>query len=87
MTYYGYDLGCRFRGVPHNIRVLKETKRIKCEICMICQKRFRWNKGYRGRTDNNEYLKAHIRNFAQQNGATQRIYKRIYRPQENVIRI
>ena len=52
---------------------------------MICGKTFRWNKGYRGRIANIEYLKAHLRNFAQKFGATARIYNKIYKPEKTTI--
>lgn len=81
---YGRDLGCRF-GQPHNMRVLHETPHAKWEVCMICGKRKRYNKGYKGRINNNEYLKDHVRNFAQKWGATKRIYMRTYQPEKCTI--
>lgn len=80
------DFGCRF-GQPHNLKIIHESPRVKWEVCTICNKKFRWNKGYKGRTANNEYLKAHIRNFAQKFGATKRVYHKIYRPEECVINL
>ena len=64
-----------------------ENPRIKCEVCTICNKKFRWNKGYRGRVQNVEYLKAHARNYAQRFGATKRLYNQIYNPQNCTITI
>jgi hypothetical protein len=81
---YGRDLGCRF-GQPHDMQIVHENPRVKWEMCPICGGRFRWNKGYKGRIDNNEYLKAHVRNFAQKSGATRRIYNKIYKPENCVI--
>lgn len=86
MRYTG-DLGCRTRGVPHDIKIVRENKLVKWEVCLICNKKFRWNKGYKGRTDNNEYLKVHVRNFAQRNGATKRIFNKIYKPEKVIINI
>lgn len=77
-------LGCRF-GMPHDIKIMHENKTVKWEVCQICGERFRWNKGYRGRTDNNRYLEVHVRNFAQKHGATKRIYNRIYKPEKCII--
>ena len=82
---YTDDLGCRFWGIPHNIRVIKDTKEAKWELCMICSKKWRWNKGYKGRIENKEYLKVHVRNFAQKFGATKRIYNKIYKPKNCII--
>lgn len=84
MRYTG-DLGCRYRGIPHDMRIIHENPHVKWEVCQICGKRFRYNKGYKGRTDNVQYLKDHVRNFAQKFGATKRIYKKIYRPKETTI--
>lgn len=79
MRYTG-DLGCRYRNIPHNMMLLKDTRSAKFEKCIICQKRFRWGKGPKGRVDNVEYLKAHIRQYAQKFGATKAVYNRIYKP-------
>ena len=83
---YGRDLGCRF-GQPHDMRVLHENPHVKWEVCQICGMRKRYNKGYKGRINNNEYLKDHVRNFAQKWGATKRIYNKIYQPEQTIIRI
>jgi len=86
MRYTG-DLGCRYRGIPHQMEVIHDTPRAKHEKCLICGVHKRYNKGYRGRVKNTEYLKDHVRNFAQKNGVTKRIYKRIYQPEQTIIRI
>jgi len=83
---YGRDLGCRF-GQPHDMRVLHENPHVKWEVCQICGMRKRYNKGYKGRINNNEYLKDHVRNFAQKWGATKRIYNKIYQPEKTIIHI
>lgn len=74
------DYGCKF-GMPHDIRFLFENKVIKWEVCQICNKKFRWVKGFKGRVQNEEYLKIHIRNFAQKLGATKRVYYKVYHPE------
>lgn len=81
---YGYDLGCRF-GQPHDLKIIHETPSAKWEVCQICNKKFRWNKGYKGRTDNAAYLKAHVRNFAQKFGVTKRVYHKVWKPEKCVI--
>ena len=84
---YSDDLRCRYRGIPHDLKIIHENPQIKIEVCQICNKKFRWNKGYKGRVQNVEYLKAHVRNCAQQWGATKRIYYKIYKPENCIIHI
>lgn len=86
MRYTG-DLGCRYRGIPHDLRIVAETPHAKWEVCQICNRKFRWNKGYKARVQNAEYLKAHVRNFAQRWGATKAVYHRIYKPETCTITI
>lgn len=81
---YGRDLGCKY-GQPHDLRIVFENKRIKCEVCSICNKKFRWPKKFKGRVDNVEYLKAHVRNFAQRFGSTKRIYYKVYKKEKTKI--
>ena len=77
---YGYRLGCRF-GQPHDLKIIHENPQVKWEVCQICGNRFKWNKGYKGRVNNVEYLKAHVRNFSQRFGATKRVYMKVYKPE------
>ncbi len=67
--------------------IVHENSSAKFEKCRICGMRARWNVGYKGRTDNLEYLKLHVRNFAQPNGATKRVYKKIYEPETCIIHL
>lgn len=85
MTRYGLDLGCRYRGVPHNLTIVHENPRVKWEKCLLCNRSFRWNKGYKKRVDNVNYLKAHVRNFAQRTGVTKRVYMKMYQPEKTKI--
>lgn len=78
--------GCRY-GLPHDLKIIWENPQQKIEVCQICNAKFRWNKGYKGRTDNQRYLKAHIRNFAQKFGTTKRVYNQVYQPNNCVITI
>ena len=86
MIYYGTRFGCRF-GHPHNLIKIGENPQQIWEKCTICNKTFHWNKGYKGRVNNAEYLKAHIRQFAQSFGATKRSYMKIYEPDKTIINI
>jgi len=83
---YGHDLGCRY-GQPHDLKIVKENPQFKWEVCLICNKKFKWNKGYKGRVKNIEYLKVHLRNFAQKFGATKRVYHKIYKPDNCIIKL
>lgn len=83
---YGMRLGCR-GGLPHDLMILHENPQVKWEVCVNCGKKYRWNKGYKGRIANIEYLKAHVRNFAQKFGVTKRIYNKVYHPEKTTIHI
>jgi len=81
---YSGRFGCKY-GLPHDLKILHDTKSIKVEVCKICNKKFRWNKSARGRIKNTDYLRAHVRNFCQKFGATKRIYHKIYKPEKTKI--
>ena len=81
MTRYGLRLGCRF-GQPHDFRQIKDTPKFKIEICALCRIRKCWNKDEKGRVKNAEYLKMHVRNYAQITGPTARVYKKLYAPEK-----
>ena len=83
---YGLRLGCRW-GQPHDVHTIKDTAKAKWEKCHICSQTFHWNKGFKGRINNVEYLKVHLRQFAQPGGATKMPYNRIYDPQKCIIKL
>ena len=83
---YGYRLGCK-NGMPHDLHITHQNDNVRCEVCWICNKRFRWGKGYKGRIQNEAYLRDHVRNYCQRNGATKRVYNRIYKPELMTIKI
>jgi len=64
------------------MKILDNGIYVKYEVCRICNKKFRWKKGYKGRIDNVAYLKAHVRNYAQKFGATKRVYYRVNSPEK-----
>lgn len=74
------DYGCKW-GLPHDMVLLHDDRKAKWERCKICNRTFRWPKGFKGRVNNVEYLKAHARNYAQPNGATGRLFIRLYEPE------
>ena len=78
--------GCKW-GQPHDLVQLADTSRFKWERCRICNRTFRWNKGRKKRIDNVRYLEAHARNYAQPGGATNRLYMKLYKPEQCIIRL
>jgi len=83
---YGTRYGCRF-GQPHDFERIADTQYATIEKCKICQVRKRWKKGVKGRVHNAEYLKAHVRQFAQETGPTKRVFKKLYKKDECIIKI
>ena len=83
---YGIRLGCRF-GQPHDFETIIENNKFKIERCNICGQRRKWNKGYKGRIDNVNYLKDHVRVFAQKTGPTKRVFFKLHEPEKLIIRI
>lgn len=81
-------------GEPHDL-IARSTPRgelmdyvdYKWEVCQRCAQTVKWKKDNKGRVDNNEYLKAHIRNFCQPWGATRKEFMKIYHPQTNVSKL
>lgn len=81
---YGTRFGCRW-GQPHDLQRLGENQGQIWERCNLCGKTFRWNKGYKGRIENIEYLRAHVRQYAQEFGSTKRVYMKLYSPNKTTI--
>lgn len=78
--------GCK-GGMPHDLIPTFESPLIKCEICKICGKKYRWNKRYKTRIDNLRYLEAHARNYAQKGGVTNQLFMKLYEPERCVIKL
>ena len=78
--------GCRF-GQVHDMERLGENPQQIWERCKICGKTFHWGKGTKERIDSPEYLKAHVRQFAQDFGSTKRVYMKLYKPEKSIISI
>jgi len=83
---YSTRFGCRF-GQPHNLVRIGENPHQIWERCSICNKTFKWNKGYKGRVENTEYLKAHVRQYAQDFGTTKRVFMKLYKPLKCIINL
>lgn len=84
MMRYGTRFGCRW-GMPHDFVQLKDAPTFKVERCRLCGLRKRWNKGYKGRIENQEYLQAHVRQYAQKFGSTKRVFMKLYRKENCTI--
>jgi hypothetical protein len=85
MPYFGTRVeGCRF-GQPHDMVRLGENPQEIREKCRICGKVKHWNKTYKGRVANAEYLKTHVRQFCQPHGATKRVFMKIHEPEKTII--
>lgn len=81
---FGTRFGCRW-GQPHDFIQLHDCRSYKVERCKLCGLRKRWNKGFKERIDNKEYLFLHVRNYAQEGGATKRAFNKIYHPEKTTI--
>lgn len=81
-----YKLDCKSK-LPHEWATIYDSRKVKWEVCKICGKKMKWNKGYRLRVDNKKYLEEHIRSTCQKFGKTKRIYYRIYDPLKLIIKI
>ena len=62
----------------HLYKIVKETSQGVVEVCSECKKRLVTKQDKKGRIDNAVYLKEHVRDLAQPNGATGKIFERFY---------
>lgn len=75
------NYGCANR-LPHDYKYLYENPAVKVEQCSICGDIVKFQKDNAGRIDNDRYLEAHIRNFAQSTGPTAEVYYACWHPDE-----
>ena len=64
-------------GHLHTFQVLSSTAEEQVERCTECGEKKRYRQ-INGRSDNNQYLKDHIRDFAQPGGATNAVFQKYY---------
>lgn len=83
---YGTRFGCRF-GLPHDYVQVKDAPTVKIEVCRLCGDRKRWPKDKNGRTDSPAYLVAHVRQYAQPDGSTRRVFNKLYNKEKTTIRL
>jgi hypothetical protein len=62
----------------HDTIILSDTDEAIREKCKLCKKNFVYTKDSQGRVDNARYLKDHKKLFAQPNGRTGKVYKKVH---------
>jgi hypothetical protein len=63
----------------HDYKTVGENDEAIVEVCKECKKRLVMRKDSKGRTENRQYLKEHIRDTAQPTGVTSKIFNRFYK--------
>lgn len=66
----------------HNFTSIHSDKNVQVERCKQCGYQKKYNK-VEGRVNNVEYLKDHVRDFAQPTGPTAHIFKQFYGKTKN----
>lgn len=66
----------------HDYVVVRQTGDGILEVCRECKKRNLVRIGLSGRIDNKQYLKDHVRDTAQPNGRTSKIFNKYYKPKQ-----
>jgi hypothetical protein len=69
--------GCK-GDMPHKFEVYAEDERVIAEQCNRCGMKKTYNKAEKGRVETKEYVKDHIRDFAQPNGRTGKLFEQLY---------
>lgn len=62
----------------HDWKIVGENGESIVEVCVECKERKVYRKDSKGRVDNREYLKEHVRDTAQPTGVTSKIFNRFY---------
>jgi predicted Rdx family selenoprotein len=63
----------------HDFQIINEDNDGILEICVECKKKVLNRKDKNGRVNNKKYLKEHIRDTAQPNGRTAKIFNKYYK--------
>lgn len=63
----------------HTYKIINDNADGLLEICTECKKKLVTKKGFKGRVNNKEYLKEHIRDTAQPRGRTAKIFNKYYK--------
>lgn len=61
----------------HNFTTIHSDSSVQVEVCKQCGYKKKYNK-VQGRVNNTEYLRDHVRDFAQPTGSTAEIFERFY---------
>lgn len=62
----------------HNYTVIKNDGSALVEVCTECKKKLTTRLDGKGRINNREYLKEHVRDTAQPTGVTSKVFKQYY---------
>ena len=62
----------------HDYERVSENSDGRVEVCKICRKRLIIKKDNKGRIDNQTYAREHIRDLAQPNGPTAKVFAQLY---------
>jgi hypothetical protein len=62
----------------HDYKIIRENTDGIVEVCTICKKKLLTRKGCKGRINNREYLKEHVKDTAQLYGPTHKIFIKHY---------
>lgn len=63
----------------HAYKLIQETAEAQVEVCTECKHRLITKKDKKGRIDTKKYLAEHIRDTAQPNGRTSKIFNQYYK--------
>lgn len=61
----------------HDFIIIFEDSTVMSQVCKLCGEKKRYRK-INDKINNVEYLKDHIRDFAQPGGATDKVFQRFY---------
>ena len=63
----------------HNYKVVNENSDGRLEVCIECKKKLSTTKDSKtGRVNNRKYLEEHVRDTAQPNGRTSKIFQKVW---------
>lgn len=66
----------------HDYVIIRKTGDGMLEVCSECKKRNIIRNDLKGRIDNKQYLKDHVRDTAQPHGRTSKIFNKYYKPKQ-----
>ena len=70
----------------HDYERIGENEEAIVEVCKECKNKLITKKDKQGRIDNEKYLKEHVRDFAQPEGNTKKIFNKYYPDNNDICR-